>query len=192
MRHLLTVLVAAALLGACSTIDHTSSVKEALDKTLIAGPGDLLLRVDRERNLENAFGKADIFGRKTKEGFTELRFGGVEANGEVVLLRKDVQIITNETTMSRTPISTTAGQATTGVSGNATTYGNKTRVQGTATTNYTSTTLSTTSDFHVVVPSDAVAVRVGPNEKRIPLAGYVVEIIGVSRNALEYRIKKTQ
>lgn len=192
MRHLLSVLAATALLGACSTIDHTSSVKQSLDKTLIAGPGDILVRVDRERNLENAFGKADIFGRKTKEGFTELRFGGVEANGEIVLLRKDVQIITNETTMSRTPISTTTGQATTSVAGNATTYGNNTRVQGTGTTNYTSTTLSPTSDSHVVVPSDTVAVRIGPNEKRVPIAGYVVEIVGASRNALEYRITKIQ
>lgn len=192
MRHLLLALAAAALLGACSTVDQTSSVNQSLDRTLIAGPGDLLVRVDRERNLENAFGKADIFGRKTKEGFTELRFGGVEASGEVVLLRKDVQIITNETTMSRTPISTTTGRATTSVSGNATTYGNNTRVQGSGTTNYTSTTLSPTSDFHVVVPSDTVAVRVGPSEKRVPIAGYVVEIVGASRNALEYRITKVQ
>lgn len=162
-----------------------------MDKTLIAGPGDLLVRVDRERDLENALGKADIFGRKTKEGFTELRFGGVEASGEVVLLRKDVQIITNETTMSRTSISTTTGQASTSVSGNATTYGNNTRFQGSGITNYTSTTLPPTSEFHVVIPSDTVAVRLGPSEKRMLISGYVVEIVGASRNALEYRITKT-
>ena len=66
MRQVLYILAASVFLGACSTIDHTASVNQSLGKTLIAGPGDLLVRVDRERNLENAFGKADLFGRKTK------------------------------------------------------------------------------------------------------------------------------
>ena len=192
MRRSLSILLATALLGGCATIKHTSSVNQRLDRTLIAGPGDLLLRVDRQRNLENAFGKADIFGRKTKDGFTELRFGGVESNGEVVLFRKDVQIVTNETTMSRTPITTTTGRATSSISGSAPTIGGDTRIQGTGTTNYSSTTLSPASDFHVVVPSDTVAIRVGPHEKRIPIAGYLIEIISSSRNALEYRVTKVQ
>ena len=192
MVRSLSILLGAALLAACATIDHTSSVKQSLDKALLAGPGDLLLRLDRERDLENAFGKADLFGRKTKEGFTELRFGGVESNGEVVLFRKDVQIVTNETTMSRTPITTTTGRATTSMSGSASTSGNNTRIQGAGTTSYSATTLSPASDFHVVVPSDTVAVRIAPTERRIPIAGYVIEIISSSRNALEYRVTKVQ
>lgn len=192
MLRSLSIGLGAALLAACATIDHTSSATQSLDRALVAGPGDLLLRVDRERNLENAFGKADIFGRKTKEGFTEIRFGGVESNGEVVLFRKDVQIVTNETTMSRTPITTTTGRATTSISGSASTIGSNTRTQGAGTTTYSATTLSPASDFHVVVPSDTVAVRVSPTEKRIPVAGYVIEIISSSRNSLEYRVTKAQ
>jgi hypothetical protein len=190
--HRLILIFAAALSGACATIDHTSSVKQSLNKPLVAGPGDLVIRVDRERNLENVFGKADIFGRKTKEGFTELRFAGIETTGEIVLFRKDVQIVTNETTMSRTPFATTTGSATTSISGSATTFGNSTQIQGTGSTNYSSTTMLPTSDFHVVVPSDTVAVRVGPNEKRIPIAGYLIEIISASRNALEYKVTKLE
>lgn len=193
MRHLVrAIAVSICALVACASISHTEFLRQPMDKALIAGPGDLVLRIDRERSLENAFGKADVFGRKTKEGFTELHFAGVEPNGEIVLFRKDVQIVTNETTMSRTPITTTTGTASTSMSGSATRLGNTTQVRGTSTTNYTSTTLAPLSDFHVVVPSDAIAVRVGSDEKRIPVGGFVVEIISASRNALEYRITKPE
>jgi hypothetical protein len=192
MKRFLYLIFATALLCACATIDHTESIKQPLERVLLAGPGDLLLRIDRERNLENVFGKSDIFGRKTKEGLTELRFGGVETNGEIVLLRKDVQIVTNETTMSRTPISTTTGRSTASVSGTTTTDGRSTALQATGVSNYSSITLLPASDFHVVIPPDTVAVRLGQNEKRLPIAGYVIEIITVSRNALEYKILKQQ
>lgn len=191
MNRTLPLALLLALSG-CATIDHTATVKQAVGAALIAGPGDLVLRLDRERNLENAFGKADVFGRKTKEGFTELRFGGVEPNGEVVLLRKDVQILTNETTMSRTPISTTTGSATSTATGSATRYGNSTQFQGTGSTSFSSTTLAPAKDFHVIVPSDTVAVRLAPGEKRLPLSGYIIEIIAASRNSLEYRVIKAQ
>lgn len=187
----IAIVAFAALLSACASIDHTSLAKQSVGKTLIAGPGDLVLRIDRERNLENAFGKADVFGRMTKEGFTEVRFAGVEANGEIVLYRKDVQILTNETTMSRTPIETTSGSSRTSVTGTANSLGSTTRIQGTGTTNYSSTTLAPASDFHVIVPSDTVAVRLAPNERRLPISGYVVEIVSASRNSLEYRVMKS-
>ncbi len=177
-------------LSACGNIERTSQSQQPLDRSLLAGPGDVVLRVDRERNLENVVGKADVFGRKTKEGHSEVRFAGVEKSGEIVLYRKEVQIITNETTMSRTPISTTSGASTTSISGNATTYGDTTRIQGTGTTSFSSTTLNPASDYHIIIPSDTVAIRLSPNEKRIPIGGYIIEILAASTNALEYRITK--
>jgi hypothetical protein len=186
----LVVIAITAALSACAAIDHTTSIKQKVDSILLAGPGDLLLKIERERNLENAFGKSDIFGRKTKEGFTELRFAGVEASGQVVLVRKDVQIMTNETTMSRTPFATTTGRATTSVTGSASAYGNVTQIQGTGTTSYSSTTLVPQTDFHVIVPSDSVAVRLAPGEKRLAISGYIIEIISASTNTIEYKISK--
>ena len=95
----------------CASIDHTVRLQQPLGRSLIAGPGDLVLRVDHERNLENIWGKADMWGRKTKEGFSEIRFAGVEPTGEIVLARKDTDIITNETILSRMPFSSTTGHA---------------------------------------------------------------------------------
>lgn len=181
-----------AALGGCAAIDRTASVAQPTGAVLMVGPGDLVVQIDRERNLENAFGKSDIFGRKTKEGFTEIRFAGMESNGEVVLFRKDVQIMTNETTMSRTPVAMTTGTATSSLSGTGNMYGNTMQFQGSGTTNYSSTTLMPAKDFHVAIPSDTVAIRLAPGEKRLALSGYIIEIMSASRNSLEYKITKSQ
>lgn len=182
----------AIVLSGCASIDHTTKAVQATGESKLAGPGDLVLRVERERNLENAFGGADIFGRKTKEGFTELHFAGVEPGGEVVFFRKDVQIHTNETTMSRTPLATTTGSATTNLSGTANTYGNTTRINGTASTHYSSTTIMPQTAYHVVVPSGTAAIRLAPGERRLVVSGYVVEVLSASSNALEYRVTSTE
>jgi|JI8StandDraft_2_1071088.scaffolds.fasta_scaffold30184_1 hypothetical protein len=184
--------LATIILTGCASIDHTTRAVQATGVAKLAGPGDLVLRIERERNLENALGGADIFGRKTKEGFTELHFAGVEPGGEVVFYRKDVQILTNETTMSRTPFATTTGSATTNLSGTANSYGNTTQLNGTASTSYSSTTILPQSDYHVVVPSDTVAIRLAKDERRLVVSGYVVEVISVSSNALEYRVTSTE
>ena len=190
IRPLLFVSVVS--MSSCASIDHTSSSNQPLNKPLLAGPGDLVLRVDLERNLENAFGKADFFGRKTKEGYTEIRYAGVEPTGEIVLFRRDVQIITNETTMSRTPITATNGNASTTVSGSSRSFGNVTNFDESVTTNYSATTLAPASDYHIVIPSDAVALRLAPNEMRLPMSGFVIEIVSATRNALEYEVRKME
>lgn len=127
---------------------------------------------------------------KTTEGYVEVRFAGVEPTGEVVLYRKDVQIISNETTMSRTPFSRTTGQASTVASGNAYSVGSSTNLTGSATTTYQSTTLAPISDFHVFVPSDSIAIRLPPTETMPPVEGHIIEIIRATQLSLEYKLRQ--
>lgn len=184
----ITVVLIAVFLSSCGSIQRTASVHQPVGKVLLAGPGDIVLRIDRERSLENIAGKADIWGRKTKEGFTEIRFAGVESNGTLVLSRKDVHIVTNETTLTRTPMSFTTASAQTSINGNATRLGTSTHFSGTAQTTGSATTISSGTDYHIPVPSDTVAIRLTPSEKKIPLSGYVIEVLNVSPNSLEFRI----
>jgi hypothetical protein len=183
----LTVLLA---LSACADIQHTASPEQALDRTLLAGPGDVVLRINRQRNLENALGKSDVFGRKTNEGFIEIRFAGVESNGQLVLSRKDVQIITNETTMSRTPVTQTSGRANTALSARAADDFGGTTVNAAATTTYQETTITPSSDFHVVVPADTIPIRIAATDSVLPVEGYIIEIIRATPHSLEYRIRR--
>lgn len=189
MNRTLAFLLLAPLVG-CGSIEHTATAIQPLGKVLLAGPGDVVLRVDRERNLENVVGKADIFGRKTKEGFTEVRFAGIEPSGVVVLYRKDVSILTNETTMSRTPVSMTTGSATTTGSARASTYGNTAQVTGSATTTGVSTTVGPASAYTLAVPSGSVAIRLESGERRVPVAGYVIEVLSVTPNSIEFRVSQ--
>ena len=192
MRNVATpILLLYALVG-CAGVGHQANSRQAVNAILMAGPGDVLLHVDRERNLENALGGADIFGRKTKEGTTELRFVGVDSDGTIVLYRQDIQIVTNETTMSRTPVATTTGRATTTGSGTVTPSGSRAQVNARSTTTYSGSTIRPASDFHLVIPSGATEIRLSPSERRLPIASFMVEIISASPNSLEYKVIRQQ
>jgi hypothetical protein len=178
----LICLVPIVLLGSCAPIQHTAEINQPTNVTSIAGPGDLLARVDKKRNLVNAFGGADVFGRKTDEGFSELRFGGVESDGTIVFFRRETAIISNETTMSRTPLSTSYSSA----SGSVSVQGNRGTFTGTETT----TTLHPLSDYHVVIPSDALAIRLPKGTGVVPFEGYLIDIQVVSQSSITYRVEK--
>lgn len=187
MRALVGLAAVLTLVG-CGTIERTATPQQSLGKTLLAGPGDVVLRVDRERSLENAFGKADVFGRSTKEGFSEVRFAGVEPSGVVGLCRKDMSILTNETTMTRTPTSITSRSATTTTSGTINQFGNTASINAASQTSGTSTTVSSGKDYHIAGPSDTVPIRLAPDERRVPMAGLLIEGISATPNSIEYRL----
>lgn len=188
--NFVSTILSAFLLTSCAAIDHSSKVKQKTGQSLFSGVGDVVVSIDRERNLENAFGKSDIFGRKTKEGYTEIRFAGVEQDGTVVLYRKDVSIISNETTMSRTPISNTTGHSETNVTGSTNTFGNQTTLNASANTTYNATTIGPADDYHIAVPSDTIPIRLKPNEKVFPVSGYLIRIDHVTSNSIEYRVEQ--
>lgn len=94
------IIVLATLAGACTTIESRPHLSQPTNQILSASTGGVIVRIDRSRNLENAFGGADVFGRRTYEGFSELRFMGTQ-NGMVAARRVDVAVQNDETTMSR-------------------------------------------------------------------------------------------
>lgn len=190
MKQLIIALLTAICISGCATIEHTSKAAQPIGKQSIVGIGDVVLRVNKQRNHENIFGKASISGRKTNEGYSELRFAGVEKNGEIVFYRKDVQIITNETTMSRSPFSFTRGSSNTTMTGNYYGAGNVGTVNANANTTSSSTTISMTSDYHVIVPAGTLPIRLSPEETKIPMEGYIIEIIKATSSSLEYKITK--
>ena len=183
MNRIAIVLLAGLLVG-CAPITKYQMPEQALNVALRAGPGDVVVRVSKARDLENAFGRADLYGRKTNEGFSELRFVGLDRDGAVLLYRKDVNIISNETTLSRTPIAQSFSSQNTTV--NATASGPF--ISGNANTFGATTTLLPAQDFHVVVPSDAIPIRLAPGVKSLPFEGQNVVILDTTGTTLSYRI----
>jgi hypothetical protein len=100
-----TVTVAFALCAflaraSCSPVEVRSSIDRQRGPSF-ASTGDVMVRVDMRDDLPNAFGRADMFGRTQDRGFIELRYMGLNASGEPTFRRRDVDIYTNETTMSQ-------------------------------------------------------------------------------------------
>lgn len=91
-------------LTACSSVETTTSLMTpATERTMTAGPGDIVMRFQSRRSLPNAFGKADLFGRTTNAGGTTVRYIGTRG-GQAVFERTDVEVVSNATTMSETPM----------------------------------------------------------------------------------------
>lgn len=104
LRHLCVISLAA--LFACAPIEQHSSVRQPIGTKLVAGIGDTVLRVVKTEDLPNIFGRADLYGRTRDRGFTEIQYMGVDQMGYPVFRRRNVDIITNETTMTQSGLGT--------------------------------------------------------------------------------------
>ena len=69
---------------------------------LVAGIGDIVLRVETSEALPNVFGKPDIFGRTRPTGVDILQFAGLREE-RVVFVRTGVSIQSGATTMTESP-----------------------------------------------------------------------------------------
>lgn len=183
MRVYLSVmsLVAVSLSG-CATIESKPYVSQPVGQALQTGVGGVIVRVDRKRNLENAFGRADLFGRKTYEGYSELRFMGMQ-NGNVAIRRVDVAVHNDETTMSRSgiyiPSNSTA--TTTGMIGTAP-FSATTNVSGPG-------TYIPPRPANVSVSAPTHIDFLAPIGQPLPFDGVVVTLMGVTPVSVSYTIQ---
>ena len=100
----LFILLACANLWSCADVQERSHIVGAKTGTpLTASVGDTVLRVQREKNLPNIAGKADIFGRTTPTGVDTVQYLGVR-DGKAFFKRRTVDVETGATTMNSTPL----------------------------------------------------------------------------------------
>jgi len=110
-KHLTAILMI-TLLASCAPVQQSSRINEPTNTQLTAGVGDTVLTVSKEKNLPNAFGASDIFGRKTPTGTTTVQYLGVR-KGRAIFSRQSLGIETGATTMNSTPIVIQNSQTTT-------------------------------------------------------------------------------
>ena len=73
-------LVFILFLAGCGSIEQSQRVNTGGSEVggiLLAGLGDTLLEIKKEESMPNAYGKADIFGRKRATGVTYLVYAGM-------------------------------------------------------------------------------------------------------------------
>ena len=90
-------------MAACSPVQDRSTVAApAPGQQATVGVGDIVFEIRRRESLPDEFGGADMFGRTRDTGRITLRYTGVQ-DGRAYFVRNDVNIDTNETTLSYMP-----------------------------------------------------------------------------------------
>jgi hypothetical protein len=145
------------------------------NKETFVSVGDVLVKVRLRESLPNAFGGADIFGRKRDRGFIEIRYMGLAEDGRAVFRRRTIDIYTNETTMTRM-------QPRWG-SGKVTVEENSARISG----------FSLGSDRAAVepLPPDTIEFALDlANNKLITVEDRVIEVSSADAGGVKYLIRK--
>lgn len=189
MMRLLLVVSAITLMVACSPIQRHEAVQQPAERELVAGVGDVVLRIDQSRDLENIFGRADLYGRKTKEGFIEVRYLGFTRSGKAAFVRQDVAIHSNETTLTRQggliiPNTYQSTTTTTGMVGSVPVTG-VSQTTGTAGV----TVVPVPPAETIVLPPNSIFIEVDPiNERSLVVGGRIIHIQSAQPGQLIYRV----
>ncbi len=166
------------LLAGCAPVQMRSQIDRPIGDSYVSA-GDIVVRVQRTDDLPNVFGRADPFGRTRDRGFTEVRYMGLNPSGMPAFRRRDVDIMTNETTMSRT-----GGFSSFQARGNA----HQALGGGSAQFNAFGTSYTAPTANVGALPSDTVEFALDLRQSRVVTIGQNgFEVIDASPAGLKYR-----
>lgn len=136
--------------------------------------GGQIFKIDRTRPLPNAFGGADIFGRKVYAGFSELRYHGLTEDGKIILRITEVGTHSTETTMSRSNIRYFNGHVD---------------QQG----NFSGTVTQPPKGSTELLPPDTTEFAIDANkESELTIVGMKVRFLEFTSHSLKYTLEKEQ
>ncbi|WP_067866814.1 hypothetical protein [Neptuniibacter marinus] len=182
MKIILVISVLFFLTACGASIQTYESYSKTAGILQTASIGGELYRVNKEKDLPNAFGKADLFGGRLNAGYTELRFMGLTPEGHIIFRLIDIDIESNETTMSRYGTSTTTVNSNT--TANASVYGNS--AYGTANTRTVISHYEKPSATVTQLPPNTVEFIFNPEDKILELEGVSVEVVKTTDYSISY------
>jgi hypothetical protein len=181
---LLFITIFSAFLVSCAPVQQLSHLSQPTNTQLVAGVGDTVLNISKEKNLPNAFGASDIFGRKTPTGMTTVQYLGIR-NNKAIFKRKSIVVETGATTMNSTPLIIQNSSTTThsGMVGG-------TMYSGTSTTALPPTVIPAQTPQAQVLDQGTMEVSVDLNKKKRELIvdGKTIVIEKADNNKLVYSI----
>lgn len=181
----LAAFVLSSLVG-CAPVQHSNSISQQSNTELVAGVGDTVLDVTKEKNLPNAFGASDIFGRKTPTGRVTVEYLGVR-KGKAIFKRHTVDIETGATTMNSSPVVIPNNQTTThsGIVGG-------TMYSGTSTTYAPPTVIAPNTPQAQVLGSRTteLAVDLKKADRALIVEGKTLNIISADNSKVVYSISE--
>lgn len=191
MRFILLTFILCICLGivGCGEIRQTATVNVTGTRVggeILATRGDAVIKVINKESMPNAFGAADIFGRKRATGTTSLIFVGA-TDSVANFIRRDVNISSQQTTMNSSPI-IIQNNSTTTFSG----FANGSTFYGTANTYNSPIFLppNTPADKITSVEEIPISVSFQNGKNTIAIAGTTIEIVRGTANELRYIVQK--
>lgn len=182
MRRVVVTLIGAMALAGCNPVQKNAQLvtTAAPGQRLSAGPGDTIVDLKITKSLPNAFGQADIFGRTTDAGRVVVQY--VSSQGKTAhLIRQNILVETNETTMSRTPLIIPNNQTTT-MSGMV----GATPVSATATSQgYSVIGPRPTQGYVSTSPTIPIAIQEG---RSVTIEGRTLTVTHVAPEGIEYSL----
>jgi len=178
LRLVITLTVTTLAVAGCAQVQQRQQLAEPVGPVMRTPVGGTIATIMKDRDLPNAFGRADIYGRTVDAGFTRLIYRGRNADGSVLVEQVNVDIQSKASTMTRAPVIYTGTQPAVASS----------RERGVA---YgTSRTVSVASPAdQVAMPLPSAAQFSIPKQRSLTLpTGQTVEFIAAESQQLLFRI----
>jgi len=170
MRSILAFAAAIAIAfpAAAQTDEHILQVQPG--GPYVVGIGSNVVAITKQRPLPNAFGSADIFGRKVQTGSVSFQFLGRAPDGGALIRRIDVDIHSTASTMSRSPGF---------VVGQSQVYGQVNPYGGTVTGSGSTFGMAPTRETNTVMPPRVVDFTVPTGQAFLVPSGHEVHVQAV-------------
>jgi hypothetical protein len=170
--------VTALAAAGCAQVEQRQRLAEPVGPVMRTPVGGTIATIMEDRDLPNAFGRADIYARTVDAGFVRIIYRGRDADGSVLVEQVNVDVKSNASTMTRAPVIYTGTQPAVASS----------RERGVA---YgTSRTVSVASPAdQVAMPLPGAAQFSIPKQRSLTLpTGQAVEFISAEAHQLLFRI----
>lgn len=96
--------------GGCAQVQQRQQLAEPVGLVMRTPVGGAIATIVKDRDLPNAFGRADLYGRKVDAGFTRIVYRGRGSDGSVLIEQIDVDVQSNASTLTRPPVINTPTQ----------------------------------------------------------------------------------
>jgi len=101
MKKALQIISLLFVVSVCATIQEYETLTQDTDVLLSTSVNGVIFKIQKEKDLPNAFAKKDIYGGMVDQGEKVLRFRGLNEQGNLVLRLTDIDIKSNENVFTR-------------------------------------------------------------------------------------------
>jgi hypothetical protein len=181
------VLITCPLLAGCAQVQHKQQIAEPVGRVVTVPVGGAIATINKEKDLPNIFGRADIYGRKVDEGFIKIIYRGRGNDGSILVEQIDVDVRSNASVLTRMPRTyTTMSQASVNGSVQADRYGGSGTFTGQGTSSGFG--MAPHDEQNIVLPPTATSFAVPKGKTLTLISGQTIEFINAESHQVTYRI----